>query len=150
MAKGDYPMTDVLRCWGLVCVAGLALSVAGCGKSDRPSVHPVGGKVFYKGQPAEGAYVTLTPLDENAVGQPRPGALVKKDGSFRLSTYASYDGAPAGRYAATIIYRSPEKKIDDENAGPDLLRGRYSDPKTTALRIEITEGTNELEPFHLK
>jgi hypothetical protein len=143
-------MTDVLRCWTLVLVAGLVLSLAGCTKSDRPSVYPVNGKVFYKGKPAEGAYLTLVPLDENAAGRPRPGALVKKDGSFRLSTYTSHDGAPAGRYAATIIYRSPEKKIDDENAGPDLLRGRYSDPKTSLLHVEIKEGTNELEPFNLK
>ena len=81
---------------------------------------------------------------------PRPGAQVKRNGSFRLSTYASHDGAPAGRYAVSIVYRSPEKLVDGENAGPDLLRGRYGDPKTTPLRVEIKEDTNELEPFYLE
>jgi len=92
----------------------------------------------------------LVPLDDNDAKMPRPGAQVKRNGSFQLSTYASYDGAPAGRYAVTIVYPSPEKKVDGENAGPDLLRGRYGDAKTTPLRVEIKEGTNEMEPFNLE
>jgi hypothetical protein len=113
-------------------------------------VYPSSGKVFFKGKPAEGAQVTLIPLDDNDAKTPWPGAQVRRNGAFRLSTYASYDGAPAGHYAVTIIYRSPEQKVDDENRGPDLLRGKYSDPKTTPLRIEIEERTNELGPFNLK
>ena len=65
---------------------------------------------------------------------------MKRNGTFRLSTYASYDGAPPGRYAVTIIYRSPAEKVDDENRGPDLLEGRYADPKTTPFTIEIKNG----------
>ena len=49
-----------------------------------------------------------------------------------LSTYASYDGAPPGLYAVTIVYPSPAKKDNDENAGPDLLQGRYADPQNHA------------------
>ena len=77
-------------------------------------------------------------------------AEVGRDGAFRLSTYASYDGAPPGRYAVLIVYPSPAQKIDGENAGPDLLQGRYADPKTTPLRAEIKEGTNDLEPFNVR
>ena len=57
---------------------------------------------------------------------------------------------PAGRYAVTIIYRSPEKKEDDENAGPDLLQGRYADPKTTPLAAEVKKETNNLAPFQIQ
>ena len=34
--------------------------------------------------------------------------------------------------------------------GPDLLQGRYADPKTTPLKVEMKEGTNNLEPFDLR
>jgi hypothetical protein len=49
-----------------------------------------------------------------------------------------------------IVYPSPAKKVDDENAGPDLLQGRYANPKTTPLRAEIEEGTNDLGPFNVR
>ena len=34
--------------------------------------------------------------------------------------------------------------------GPDLLRGRFADPKTTPLRAEVKEAINNLEPFDLQ
>jgi len=143
-------MPRFVRCLVFGLLVGLAVGLASCGQGDRKAVYPVSGKVFFKGKPAEGAQVTLVPLDDNDAKMPRPGAQVKRNGSFRLSTYASYDGAPAGRYAVTIVYRSPETKVDGENAGPDLLRGSYGDPKTTPLQVEIKNGTNELEPFNLE
>ena len=50
----------------------------------------------------------------------------------------------------TVVYRSPARKVEDENAGPDLLKGkRYGDGKTTPLAVEIKAGNNELETFNL-
>ncbi len=134
----------------LLLAGGLALGPASCRRGGHKSVSPVSGRVLYNGKPAEGAQVTFFPLDHKDPQKPRPGAQVRRDGSFRLSTYASYDGAPPGRYAVTIIYRSPEKKENDENMGPDLLRGRYADPKTTPLAVEVKEGANDLAPFDLR
>jgi hypothetical protein len=108
------------------------------------------GKVFYQGKPAEGAQIAFIPLENAGPKTPRPGAIVKSDGSFRLSTFVSYDGAPAGRYAVTVIYRSAQRKVDDENRGPDLLRGRYADPNTTPLKIDVKRGSNNLEPFQVE
>ncbi len=71
-------------------------------------------------------------------------------GRFRLSTGGTFDGAPAGSYAVTIIYLSPETKVDDQNAGPDLLKGKYRAAATTPLRVEIKAGDNELDPFELR
>lgn len=129
-------------------LAGLVL--AACSRSDHQPVYPVTGIVRYKGKPAEGAQVVFVPLDNNEPKLPRPGAQVRKNGSFRLSTFRSYDGAPAGRYAVTVVYPSPEKKVNDENAGPDLLEGRFADPKTTPLRAELKEEATNLEPFDLR
>ena len=133
----------------LALVGGLGFGLAACRQSDQKPVHPLTGRVLYRGKPAEGASITFVPLDDNDPKSRRPGAQVEKDGSFRLSTYASYDGAPSGRYAVTIVYPSPEKKENDENAGPDLLCGRYADPKTTPLKVEVKEETSKLEPFGL-
>jgi hypothetical protein len=127
-----------------------AIGLASCRRGDYKPVYHVAGRVLFNGKPAEGADVTLFPLDDSDPKRPRPGGQAGRDGSFRLSTYASYDGAPPGRYAVTIIYRSPEKKVDDENRGPDLLKGRYADPKTTPLRVEVKKGENNFEPFDLK
>src|SRR5262245_45877792 len=132
-------VTRLFRCLILALLGGLILSLASCGRGDRRPVYTVSGKVFFRGKPAEGAQVTLVPLNDNDAKTSHPGGQVRKNGSFRLSTYLSYDGAPAGRYAVRIIYRSPEKKVDDENAGPDLLRGKYGDPRKTPLRVEIKE-----------
>ena len=105
---------------------------------------------YYQGKPAEGATVTFVRL-----GRPMPKARAarrrrsQQDGSFRLSTYDSFDGAPAGRYAVTIVYPSAERKENGENAGPDLLQGRYADPKTTPLSVEVKEAANDLQPFQI-
>jgi len=145
----DVDLNRFSRFIALALVGGLVLSPAACRRGGDKPVYPVTGKVFYKGKPAEGALVTFVPLGETNPKRPKSGAQVKSDGTFRLSTYASYDGAPPGRYAVTIIYRSPEQIVDDENRGPDLLEGRYADPKTTPLTVEVKEGTNDLEPFDL-
>ena len=131
----------------------LALALASCRGSGQEAVYPVKGKVVYQGKPAEGAIVTfhsLTPRGNAKGPLPLPGGRAHKDGSFRLSTYQSNDGAPAGKFAVTIVYRSPEQKEGDENTGPDLLGARYADPKTTPLQVEIKPGANELDAFELR
>jgi len=146
----DFQMNRIAKFFLLAIVAGLALGLASCHRGNDRPVFPVTGRVFFQGKPAEGARVTFVSLTDNDPKKPKPGAQVGNNGVFRLSTYASYDGAPPGRYAVLIVYPSPSQKIDDENAGPDLLQGRYADPKTTPLKAEIKEGTNDLEPFNLQ
>jgi hypothetical protein len=142
-------MNRTAKFLSLALFVGLTVSLGSCRRGDSP-VFPATGKVLYKGKPAEGARVTFVPLTDSDPKKPKPGGQVESDGTFRLSTYASYDGAPPGRYAVLIVYPSADRKVDDENAGPDLLHGRYADPNTTPLTAEIKEGTNELEPFNVQ
>jgi hypothetical protein len=133
-----------------VLAATLVLVLVSCRGNDPNAPVPVRGRVLYRGRPAEGARVTFVPTDASDPAAPRPTAAIEKDGTFRLTTKLSYDGAPPGRYAVTIVYPSPAKKVDDENAGPDLLGGKYASPKTTPLHVEVKPIANELEPFLLK
>ena len=132
-----------------IAALALAFGAVSCRQGSHERLYPTTGKVFYKGKPTEGAQVTFVSLTDHDAKKPKPGGQVGSNGVFRLSTYASYDGAPPGRYAVLIVYPSPDRKIDGEIAGPDLLQGRYADPKTTPLAAEIKEETNNLEPFNL-
>jgi hypothetical protein len=134
----------------LAFFAAFAIGFTSCRRGDSRPVYAAGGKVFFKGKPAEWAAVTLVPLSDSDSKKPKPGGQVQEDGTFRLSTYASFDGAPPGQYAVTIVYPSPARKVDGENTGPDLLNGRYADPKITPLRAEIKQAINELGPFELQ
>jgi hypothetical protein len=132
-------------------LGAVLFGLVSCGHGDRKeAVYRVTGKVLYQGNPAEGATVTFHALEGDSAKMPKPGGQVQKDGEFRLSTYRSFDGAPAGSFAVTIIYPSADRKENDENVGPDLLRGRYANPKTTPLRAEIGKQENRLGPFDIR
>jgi hypothetical protein len=125
--------------------------LASCSQQSHVAVYPVRGMVLYKGNPATGALLVLHPLENVETGGPLPQATVTEDGSFRLSTYVQYDGAPPGKYAVTILWPSEIVQGEDGTpAGPDRLKGHYSDPKKTPLQVEIRAQPNELEPFYLK
>src|SRR5687767_10889460 len=91
-----------------LALAAFALAGAGCGPSDpglKP-VYPVQGSLFVKGKPAKGAVVMFHPLPLET-GRPtalRSRGTVGDDGSFRLTTYNTDDGAPAGEYVVTVYW----------------------------------------------
>jgi hypothetical protein len=117
--------------------------------ADRPPTFPVSGQVFYHDKPAAGARVQL-----NAAGGPLapqrwcPHAEVGADGSFRLTTFRTGDGAPAGTHALTLTWPAPATPGRDE--GPDRFKGRYADPRRPLRQVEVLAGENVLEPIVLK
>lgn len=130
---------------------GLATLVcSSCGPKEqfpRKPVYPVRGQVFFQGKPAAGTVVFFRPVQDadDMAYWPNgyPSGHVAKDGTFQLSTYGAFDGAPAGAYAVSVTWLG-------ERAEADPRRSRYPDPKTSGLRAEVKEGPNELEPFRLK
>ncbi len=76
-----------------------------------------------------------------------PHAIVEPDGSFRLTTYRTGDGAPAGSYALTVSWPLPPVRGREE--GPDRLRGRYADPARPLRRVEVAAGDNDLGTIRL-
>jgi hypothetical protein len=132
-------------------VAMLGLVLAGCrdANPDRPQTYSVSGHVLYDGRPAAGARVQL-----NAVGGALtfaklcPHGEVGADGSFRLTTFNTGDGAPAGTYALTLTWPSPPQPGREE--GPDRFKGRYADPRKPLRQVQVVAAENVLEPIVLK
>jgi hypothetical protein len=121
-------------------------TAAGCGgqTSNRIAVHPVEGKVEVSGEPAAGAFLVFHPTSAQP-DLPRPTAKVERDGSFRLTTFESADGAPAGEYAVTIEWRKLVKDVGGEVlAGPNVVPTAYARPDRTPWKAEISSGPNDL------
>lgn len=136
----------------LALLSAVLLGLSGCGSrssSSYPKVEPVSGKVLAKGAPAAGAVVTFHPVAPTAQNRLRPRGVVQTDGTFRLTTYATGDGAAAGEYAVTLAW--PEKEDPDlEVRGievKDRFQNRFKDPKRPYKRVTVGDGNNELEPF---
>jgi hypothetical protein len=130
--------------------AVLVLLLAGCwgAKEERPPAYAANDKVLVNGRPAAGATVVLHARNDTKLAGLCPHALVEPDGSFRLTTYRSEDGAPAGTYALTLTWPLPARAGQEE--GPDRFKGRYADPRRPVCQVEIKVGTNDLEPVQLK
>jgi hypothetical protein len=126
------------------------------------TVYPAEGVVLYKGKPAEGARVTFVPV-EASKDTYRPSGITDVEGVFKLTTYHTNDGAPAGKYKVAIIWVPPPKaappvkagQVKDAFAEPviekDRLQDKYSDANASGLEREVkNESLNKLEPFDLK
>ncbi len=140
-----------------VTATALAACCLGCGggasaPAGREPVFPVSGKITYKGKPVDGADVTFfcKDKDKSAFGR------TDKDGSFRLTTYSSNDGAIAGKHVVVVSKfdvppPTKEYDINDINYQPPglgqstsppskkLLPAKYADAKTSDL-IAVVSG----------
>lgn len=136
----------------LVLLVSVAVpGVPGCDTKppQYPKVEPVSGKVLVKGQPAGGAVVTFHPISPQDKGKPRPRGVAAADGTFRLTSYTTGDGAAAGDYAVTLHW--PEKEDPDLEVrgveAKDRLQNRFKDSTRPYKRVTVRDGNNELDPF---
>jgi hypothetical protein len=156
----------------------LGLALAGCGGSsddaavaDRPETSPVTGTVTYQGKPVEGATVSFLSTVVPIPGQPTDASsaygLTDAQGTYRLTTFETDDGAVPGEYKVTItkIQTPPpgaQVSMDDPNYNPDspaqtaaarpvyLVPERYSDRGTSNLTATVKAGGGNTIPFELK
>ena len=153
----------------LLLMVGIALCV-GCPQGvDHPPTHPVTGTVTYNGDPVEGANVTFV---ATGGGQGAAG-VTDASGKYTLTTFASGDGAVAGKYGVKIFKfevdaadagggaaGEPEEPggLPDPGVGitggpegaPDpgpknLLPEKYNDPGTSGLDATVVEGPNTFD-----
>lgn len=95
-----------------------ALFLVGCSGSSNPPV-PVSGKVLLNKKPVDGAVITFLSKD----GGRSASARTEADGSFKLTTVNTGDGAPPGEYVVTIAKQ--ESKVS--TADVDVSNGKFGD-----------------------
>lgn len=116
--------------------------------------YPVSGKVTFRGKPIVDATVVLHPVtkpsEEDNFFLPRGNVL--SDGSFRLTTYNSHDGAPAGDYKVTFDWTGSHEGLDEDeiDARKQILPRKYTSPDTSEFVVTISEGANKLDTFKLR
>ena len=111
----------------------------GCTRTEYPNhTYPVSGRVqTTDGTPASDVRVTLHSSEIIAEGDPfRPSGITGDDGTFQLTTYETYDGAPVGSYAITFRWAEPQKTLFDP-IPKDRLRNRFSLPTEKSLMCEV-------------
>lgn len=131
----------------LLSLLGLIMA---CNSAPSIAVFPVEGKAFYRGAPAVDAQIFFQPVGFTLPGSARPSAVVQADGTYRLSTFKQFDGAPPGEYRVCVTWLSDAIKQDGENVGPDRLQNRYCDPAKSPLQVNVQEGANVLATLELQ
>jgi hypothetical protein len=130
-----------------VCLA----LVGGCGP-DRPLTIPVDGTVTVDGRPVEGASVMFMP---QFPGRPALG-VTDASGQFRLTTFASGDGAQPGQHTVTVTLQKTTGFVADKDGlsggmAPEGVRiewvvpQRYSKPETSELSVEVKQGMSSVK-----
>ncbi|MSU77843.1 MAG: metallophosphoesterase [Gemmataceae bacterium] len=76
---------------------------SGVATAKRLKTYPVNGQAFFEGVPMVGATITFTSDKGPAKGANAIGK-VEADGSFLLTTYKAFDGAPAGEYQVAFSW----------------------------------------------
>lgn len=129
----------------------LVLFCPACGHNGA-APQPVDGQVLFENKPAQHALVVFHPV-QGGGDLPRPRGQVGADGTFKLTTFETGDGAPPGEYAVTVEWwLSPGSKANP--AGYDQppvnrMPPKYAKVETSGLRVQVKEGKNTLEPFRL-
>jgi hypothetical protein len=107
----------------------------------------VSGQVLFDGKPTPGAIVILHPVGGPDQKGPNSRALVDRDGNFRLTTYRTNNGAPAGDYVATVDWRKEGR--GQRHGAPALLPAKYSEAAQSPLHVTVEPKTDHLEPFDI-
>ena len=135
-----------------VNVASFLMIAAPWAKPSRGvELQPTSGQVFFEGQKAFGALVTLHPIgDQPRLKEIRPTGYVQPDGQVNFSTFESEDGVPEGEYIVTVRWNKLVKNGEEVMPGPNILPERYQSPTTSDLKVKISAGQSEMSPLHLK
>ena len=136
----------LFRC--MLTVSAIAVGLSACSKTDEPfrkEAFPVTGVLTVDGTaPKSPVKVTCHNLGEMDKEHPTFSACMSADeGRFALSTYEAGDGVPAGKYALTFFI-GKWNAISASYGGPDQLKGRYTDPKTSEVVFEV-DGTGPVD-----
>ncbi len=117
----------------------VAVVLVGCGGSSLTPPVPVSGKVTLDGKPVADAHVTFL----GAKGARSASGKTASDGTFKLTTVNTDDGAPPGEYVVTIAKiesGATETNVEDGVYGDDY--GRMMDASASGTLNKLMK--NEL------
>ncbi len=126
------------------CLAAvLAVAVCGC-RSELRTYSVQGTVTAHDGTPLEGVQLVWQCADPPLSAT----AITDASGRYRLGTFGTGDGAPAGEYQIALS----EPQADDPDAAPpQRIDPRYTNFDTSGLRYTVEPGSNrfdiQLEPF---
>jgi hypothetical protein len=145
------------RCLVLVTTATFLF---GCGgDASKPKLGPVSGKVTYNGQPVTKGLVSFVPSSGpgSETGQSASGEI-GPDGSYKLTTFESGDGAVLGQHKVLVQSREedpalkgrgmpiPDAKGNFNTKPPKhLVPQQYETADKTPLRYTVKEGNNKYD-----
>jgi hypothetical protein len=131
-------------------VFGFCVLFTGCSRSARAPVYPAHGQVFLNGKPLAEAIVTFHHERGNDTA-PLPSGHTDAEGHYKLTSYATGDGAPEGTYGISLVcFRAqPIRKGGDSDA-TNVVPARYANAATSKLKATIVRGDNELPSLQLK
>ncbi|MFO0918159.1 MAG: carboxypeptidase-like regulatory domain-containing protein [Planctomycetaceae bacterium] len=119
----------------------IGLLAAGCSGERKPPnekpVIPVSGVVLVDGEPKAGIQIRFHAEAEDPRNATLSMAKTDEEGLFKAWTYRVDDGVPPGEYTVTFNDQSETKP--HMRSGPDLFKGRYSDPKTSNFKLTVPE-----------
>lgn len=119
------------------------MAAAGCSYAPNPSppnaktTYPIKGQVFIDDKPGYGVTVRFNPKKEDVKNYTVTQGLVDQEGNFVITTYKTGDGAPEGEYTLTFTQRDMVNVRLFEREPPDLLGGKYADPRTSEFVITV-------------
>lgn len=149
--RGLLPSHRTLGVIVAVSAASLLMILAPWAKGSHDiETVPVSGQVFFDGQHAFGAFVTLHPIGGSPLLKDfRPAGYVQPNGQVKFSTVKSQDGVPPGEYLVTVQWNKLVKNGEDASPGPNILPQRYLLPTTSGLKVKVDPGQTELPPLKL-
>lgn len=127
----------------LILIVASCLLLSSCREEQpfRKATYPVTGKVTVDGA-APGSAIQV--FCENVAGMDSEHPTysqteTREDGTFSIATYEAGDGVPEGDYVITFVWQD-YNLMARQYGGPDKLKKRYSDPKTSEFKITVKDG----------
>lgn len=133
-----------------LCGLLVVLTLTGCGEAKKPGrvpVFPTAGSVAVKGKPEADVMLLFHPLGDG-LKDVRCYARSAADGSFKVSTYETGDGAPEGEFAVTMTW--PTVSVEDGGFGEDRWKGKFNNPQSTPFKATIKGPQTELSKFEVQ
>jgi hypothetical protein len=135
----------------IALLVALAVSCTGCGESG-PKLVKVRGKVTMQNKPLACGVLTFQPLENGQITTRRPSiGVIEVDGTYRISTFESYDGAMPGEYLVGVdgsLNKDTGSNSIDPVDRPAPTSGnvpaKYLSPQTSGLKATVPADAREV------